>query len=105
MNGFQAFGTLVRPKLAELLDLLHLDVVFERAAGCYLWPQGSAEPVLDLVGGYGSLLLGHNHPELVKVAIDYLQSQRPVHAQGSVKPLTGELAARLARSRIAKISV
>jgi acetylornithine/succinyldiaminopimelate/putrescine aminotransferase/predicted amino acid dehydrogenase len=97
MNGSEAYCTLVRPKLAELLKLLHLDVAFARASGCYLWPEGASQPVLDLVGGYGSLLFGHNHPELVKVARDYLGDARPIHAQGSIKPLSGTLAARLGR--------
>src|SRR5262249_5861226 len=97
MNGTDAYRTLVRPRLAELLQLLHLDVTFTRAEGCYVWPEGSARPVLDLVGGYGTLLFGHNHPQLVQAAVDYFRAGRPVHVQGSLKPLTGELAARLSR--------
>ncbi|MBI3780321.1 MAG: aminotransferase class III-fold pyridoxal phosphate-dependent enzyme [candidate division NC10 bacterium] len=97
MNGSEAYRMLVRPKLAELLELLHLDITFERASGCYLWPRGSEEPVLDLVGGYGTLFFGHHHPELVNVAVNYLRGERPIHAQGSIKALTGELAARLSR--------
>jgi acetylornithine/succinyldiaminopimelate/putrescine aminotransferase/predicted amino acid dehydrogenase len=99
MNGQEAYATLVRPKLAELLELIHLNVVFERASGCYLWPKGSSLPVLDLVGGYGTLLFGHNHPQLVNAAVNYLRADGPVHVQGSLKPLTGELAARLSRGR------
>ena len=99
MNGSEAYGALVRPKLAQLLELLHLDIVFEKASGCHLWPSGSDVPILDLVGGYGTLLFGHNHPQLVSAAIDYLSASRPVHVQGSLKPLTGELAARLGRGQ------
>ena len=95
MNGSESYRTLVRPKLTELLELVHLDVAFARASSCYLWPNGSDQPVLDLVGGYGSLLFGHNHPDLVRVARDYLSDERPIHAQGSIKPLSGALAARL----------
>ncbi len=97
MNGSEAYRMLVRPKLAELLELLHLDITFERASGCYLWPRGLEEPVLDLVGGYGTLFFGHHHPELVNVAVNYLRDGRPIHAQGSIKALTGELASRLSR--------
>jgi acetylornithine/succinyldiaminopimelate/putrescine aminotransferase/predicted amino acid dehydrogenase len=97
MIGSEAYACLVRPKLAELLRFLRLDVVFDRASGCHVWPRGSSAPVLDLVGGYGTLLFGHNHPRLVRAAVDYLRGGRPVHVQGSLKPLTGELAARLAR--------
>src|SRR5262249_46147010 len=45
----------------------------------------------------GTLLFGHNHRPLVRAAVDYLRGGRPVHVQGSLKPLSGELAARLAR--------
>lgn len=97
LDGAEAYRRLVRPKLSELLGFLHLDVTFDRASGCYLWPLGSEEPVLDLVGGYGTLLFGHNHPHLVNAAINFLRAGRPIHAQGSLKPLSGELAARLSR--------
>lgn len=97
MNGSEAYQKLVRPKLSEVLRLLHLDVSFERAAGAYLWPQGSDEPVLDLVGGYGTLLFGHNHPDLVNAAVSHLRREQPIHAQGALRPATGELAARLCR--------
>jgi len=96
-DGSEAYGTWVRPKLVEHLEFLHLDVTFERAAGCYLWPRGSEAPVLDLVGGYGTLFFGHNHPALVEAAVEYLRAGRPIHAQGSLKPLCGRLAERLSR--------
>jgi acetylornithine/succinyldiaminopimelate/putrescine aminotransferase/predicted amino acid dehydrogenase len=97
MTGPEAYRNLVRPRLAELLQFLHLDVAFTRASGCHLWPDGGDRPVLDLVGGYGTLLFGHNHPDLVRAAVDFLHGGRPVHAQGSLRPLTGGLAARLGR--------
>jgi acetylornithine/succinyldiaminopimelate/putrescine aminotransferase/predicted amino acid dehydrogenase len=96
-DGSEAYRRWVRPKLAELLEFLHLDVTFDRAAGCYLWPRGSEVPVLDLVGGYGTLLFGHNHPALVATALEYLEAGRPIHAQGSLKPMCGRLAERLSR--------
>ena len=95
--GPEAYRKLVRPKLVELLEFLHLDVNYERASGCHLWPAGAKEPVLDLVGGYGTLLFGHNHPALVNAAVAYLNAGRPIHAQGSLKPLSGELARHLSR--------
>lgn len=95
MNGSEAYATYVRPKLANLLRLIHLDVTYETASGCYLWPQGAREPVLDLVGGYGALLFGHNHPEIVQTVVEFLRAGRPVLAQGSLKDLTGRLAERL----------
>ena len=79
MNGSEAYRTLTRPKLAEVLQLVHLDVTFERASGCHLWPEGWDRPVLDLVGGYGTLLFGHNHPDLVNAAVDHQTLATRIH--------------------------
>lgn len=103
MTGAEAYRRLVRPKLAELLDLVHLDVTFERASGCHLWPVGSDEPILDLVGGYGTLFFGHNHPALVTAAVEHLRAERPVHAQGALRTATGALAARLSELAAARL--
>jgi hypothetical protein len=52
------FYQLIKPQLCQLLDLLRIGVVFDRAAGDYLYHRRDGEKigVLDLVGGYGSLL-------------------------------------------------
>lgn len=68
-DGADAYWRLVRPRLSKLLEFLHLDVVFDRASGAYLWPRSSAEPVLDLIGGYGTFFFGHNRPELTRAAV------------------------------------
>ena len=40
--------------------------------------------VLDLVGGFGSGLHGHNHPALQETIIQFLKSVRPaINTQGS----------------------
>jgi acetylornithine/succinyldiaminopimelate/putrescine aminotransferase len=51
--------------------------------------------VLDLVGGYGISLFGHNHPELVAVAEDCLRKQKPFSAQASVRSSSARLSARV----------
>ena len=75
----------------RLLDLLRVGVVFERAQGDYLYHRRDGEEVgvLDLVGGYGSLLFGHHHPVLVA------EAQRLL-AEGPADSLAG-LAARAGR--------
>jgi len=63
--------------------------VFERGAGDHLFyrnARGKDVAVLDLVGGYGASLFGHNHPELAATAKSVLDSGRPFHAQASVRP-------------------
>ena len=51
--------------------------------------------MLDLVGGYGSLLFGHHHPVLVREAQRLLAEGRPIHSQGSRHALAGRLAREL----------
>jgi acetylornithine/succinyldiaminopimelate/putrescine aminotransferase len=56
-----------RPELAQMLQSLSLDAVYERAEGNYLWQRRGEHlvKVLDLVGGFGTNLFGHYHAELV----------------------------------------
>ena len=93
------FYQMIKPQLCGLLDLLRVGVVFERAQGDYLFYRrdGQEVPVLDLVGGYGSLLFGHHHPVLVAEAQRLLVEGRPIHSQGSRHALAGLLARELAR--------
>ena len=93
------FYQLIKPQLCGLLDLLRIGVVFERGRGDYLYHHrdGKEVAVLDLVGGYGSLLFGHHHPVLVSEAQRLLAEGRPIHSQGSRHELAGRLARELAR--------
>lgn len=87
-----------KPRLNQLLRTLRLDVSYERCLGDHLYYRdalGREIEVLDLVGGYGSLLLGHAHPELVAEAQSLLLSRRPVHAQGSRRDYAAQLAREL----------
>jgi acetylornithine/succinyldiaminopimelate/putrescine aminotransferase/predicted amino acid dehydrogenase len=89
-----------KPRLTQLLETLRLDVHFERGAGSHLYyrdAQGAEVDVLDLVGGYGSLMLGHNHPELVAEAQRLLAAGHPVHTQGARSMLAESLAHELSR--------
>ncbi|MBL9210944.1 MAG: aminotransferase class III-fold pyridoxal phosphate-dependent enzyme [Opitutaceae bacterium] len=89
-----------KPRLGELLRTLGLDLDYERGAGTRLTfrdEAGGEVEVLDLVGGYGSLLLGHAHPVLVAEAQRLLATGRPVHSQGSARRIATDLAAELAR--------
>lgn len=95
-----AAGGHFKPRLRALLELLGLDVEYERGEGDYLFHRdaaGGEVKVLDLVGGYGSLLLGHAHPVLVAEAQRLLAARRPLHAQGSRRVLAERLAGELAR--------
>ena len=84
-----------KPRLTQLLQTLRLDVTYERGQGNFLYfrdTSGHEVEVLDLIGGYGSLLLGHSHPLLMAEAQRFLNSGRPIHAQGSIHEFAGLLA-------------
>ena len=93
-----------KPHLHDLLRALRLDIPYHRAEGewVYYYDELNREvQVLDLVGGYGSLLLGHGHPDLNAEAIRFLTTGCCNRVQGSVNRLAGQVAAELSR-RIAR---
>ncbi len=93
-------GVLHKPLLRRLLESLRLDVTYHRANGAHLFYYDHAcveQQVLDLVGGFGSLLLGHSHPILLAEAQRLLASGLPIHSQGSHQPLAEDLAQELSR--------
>ena len=76
---------LQKPGLRNLLAAIGLDVTFERAVGDLLYyrdDEGQEIEVLDLVGGYGTLLLGHNHPELIALATRFFCRERSITLRG-----------------------
>ncbi|MER8267695.1 aminotransferase class III-fold pyridoxal phosphate-dependent enzyme [Streptomyces griseus] len=85
------------PEAQELVDgTLHqnisgigLDPTYVRAEGNSLWAaahDGSETEIADFVCGYGSLLLGHNNPEIVAYATEVLNARTPIHSQFSRRP-------------------
>ena len=90
------YGEFAKPYVAKLLNLLSIDRVYTRAQGDYLTDANGNE-VLDLLGGYGSTLLGHNHPLLVKALCDAYAANVPTNVQGSVREPAARLAQRLNR--------
>ena len=89
-----------KPRLKEMLHTLRLDVCYERGQGDHLYYRdraGREVEVLDLVGGYGSLLFGHAHPALVAEAQQILLNGNPMHTQGSRRDLAARLAGELSR--------
>lgn len=97
MSLHDAYATHLKPHLAHLLEAFGLDVRYHRASGDRLTYDGPNGPVdvVDFVGGFGSSLLGHNHPELVALVQQALSDQIPFHAQASIRGQAGLLAERL----------
>ena len=96
MNSYQTY---CKPSLSSALSAMGLDKRFHRAQGSQLYYLDQAShkevEVLDLLGGYGAVLLGHNHPELIKTAVANFQEGRPFNNQFSLRQASGRLAERL----------
>jgi acetylornithine/succinyldiaminopimelate/putrescine aminotransferase/predicted amino acid dehydrogenase len=97
-DAHSCYAEFLRPRVAQLLTAFRLDIIFHRAQGDYLYYQdehGREVEVLDLIGGFGASLFGHNHPELIGVAQKALSDHLPFNAQGSVRGRAGLLAQAL----------
>lgn len=91
---------LAEPYLREVLDMAGLAVEYVRAEGNTLYQRGADGgeiAIADFAGGYGSVLLGHNHPDIVRCARELLEAGTPVHAQFSRHPYANRLASELNR--------
>ncbi|WP_031080474.1 aspartate aminotransferase family protein [Streptomyces sp. NRRL S-118] len=70
--------------MIETLDEFGLAVRYVRAEGntlYYLAEDGTEVGVFDAASGFGSLMFGHNNPEIVAHAKELLDQQIPVHTQ------------------------
>ncbi|MFE8963747.1 aspartate aminotransferase family protein [Streptomyces iakyrus] len=91
---------LAEPYLRQVLDTAGLAVEYVRAEGNTLYVRdddGTEFPVADFAGGYGSVLLGHHHPEITAYARQLLAEHTPIHAQFSRHPYANRLAGELNR--------
>ncbi|WP_128380659.1 aspartate aminotransferase family protein [Streptomyces cavernae] len=89
---------LAEPYLGGLLASLGLSVHYSRAEKDTLFYRdgtGREVSVLDLVGGYGSTIIGHNNPDIVAYAKELLDQGVPVHAQFSKHPYANDLALKV----------
>jgi putrescine aminotransferase len=87
----------INPTLIEALALLGYGRDFVRAQGVRLWDRQGRE-YLDLLAGYGSLPLGHNHPDVRAAIEEVLSAGIPNFLQVSPQPLAGALARRLSQA-------
>jgi acetylornithine/succinyldiaminopimelate/putrescine aminotransferase len=90
----------VKPRLAESLAVMGLDVTYHRARGNHVYAydaSGQELEILDMVGGNGSLLFGHNHPRVISELRDALADGMIVHGQLSIRREAGQLAESLSR--------
>lgn len=95
----ELYRTYARPRTSEMLEAIGLDVEYTRAQGDHLYykaaPGGREVMVLDLLGGFGATLFGHNHPELCEVLVSHLRKGGTMHVQASTRGYAAKLAKRL----------
>ncbi len=100
MSGNDDEYARARPALAARLRALGLEVPFVRGRGDVLTTSDGRE-VLDLAGGFGTTLLGHNHPRLVAALRGALDEERPFSSQLSWRSEAARLSCALS-ARIAQ---
>jgi ornithine--oxo-acid transaminase len=86
----------VNPQWVKLLDLLEMNVSYERCRGAELF-AADGRVFLDFLSGYCVHNTGHNHPKIISALQDELARSGPAMLQSHVPELAGELGARLCR--------
>ncbi|MGJ0627842.1 aminotransferase class III-fold pyridoxal phosphate-dependent enzyme [Xenorhabdus bovienii] len=92
------YARFCKPLLTRALVSIGLDKTYHRASGNFLYykdEQDQEIPVLDLLGGYGATLLGHNSLLIRERIKHYLDEEIPVHNQFSIRKPAAVLAERL----------
>ena len=88
-----------KPLLSQWLTALGLEIPYVRGEGVWLYPDAgdAGRRVLDCVGGYGAVLLGHSHPRLRALAVEFFSSGRPLLLQGNRNEAAEALSQSLSR--------
>jgi len=92
--GSERYAGHVNPQWARLLDLLQMNVRYERCVGAELF-TADGRRILDFLSGYCVHNVGHNHPDVVRALHNELERCGPAMIQTHVADLAGELAEKL----------
>jgi ornithine--oxo-acid transaminase len=84
----------VNRQWVRLLDLLEMNVSYERCVGAELYTSDGRR-IIDFLSGYCVHNVGHNHPDVVEALQNELARCGPAMIQTHVADLAGELAERL----------
>lgn len=94
----KTYAQFCKPGLQGLMSLLKLDVVYTEGRREFLRGADAAGrplEIIDMLGGYGSAILGHNPPEIRAVLKKALDDEIPFHAQASIRGKAAELGKKL----------
>ncbi len=86
----------VNPQWVHLLELLQMNVAYQRCVGSELF-TADGQCILDFLSGYCVHNTGHNHPEIVAALKDELDRCGPAMLQSHAPDLAGILAKRLCK--------
>lgn len=92
--GANRYAERVNPQWVRLLDLLQMNVRYERCEGAELFTSDGRR-IIDFLSGYCVHNVGHNHPDVVEALQRELARCGPAMIQSHVADLAGELAGRL----------
>lgn len=90
------YADFVNPQWVALLELLDMNVQYERCSGTELFTVDGRR-ILDFLSGYCVHNTGHNHPYIVEKLRSELEKCGPVMLQSHVPELAGELGHRLCK--------
>ena len=93
----------VNPEWVRLLDLLQMNVRYERCEGAELFTSDGRR-ILDFLSGYCVHNIGHNHPHVVRALQAELERCGPAMVQTHVADLAGELAEKLCQRAGGRLS-
>jgi ornithine--oxo-acid transaminase len=94
--GSKAYEQYVNPQWVTLLNLLDMNVEYERCVDCELFTRDGRR-ILDFLSGYCVHNVGHNHPFVVHALKDELEKSGPAMLQSHVPERAGALAERLCK--------
>src|SRR5579864_7231077 len=90
----ERYAQRVNREWVRLLDLLQMNVRYERCEGVDLFTEDGRR-ILDFLSGYCVHNVGHNHPDVVRALQGELERCGPAMIQTHVADLAGELAEKL----------
>jgi ornithine--oxo-acid transaminase len=88
------YASHVNPQWVKLLNLLEMNVPYERCSGVELTTR-DGRTILDFLSGYCVHNAGHNHPEIIDALKQELDRSGPAMLQSHVPELAGDLSERL----------
>ena len=89
-----SYSECVNPQWVRLLDILEMNVSYEKCLGAELF-TANGDRILDFLSGYCVHNTGHNHPRIVRALVEELSQNGPNMLQSHVPEMAGDLAEKL----------